>query len=73
MAEIEHLNEQRNLARIEAGLRGGDLYKSPVLVPERTIVDATPPGVDEKLGNAPVAQGRILDSWVTRRPNSSMK
>lgn len=73
MAEIEHLNEARNIARVVAGLKGGDLYSNPVPAPKRTIRDATPPGVDAKLGNAPIAQGRVLDSWVTRRPNSSMK
>jgi hypothetical protein len=67
MDTIEPFNEQRNKARVNAGLKGGPFFKNPVEVPARSIVDGYPAEVTEKMQGGKITQGTPIDSWNERR------
>lgn len=74
MDSIEHFDEARNLARVAAGFKGGPFMTALNTAPSMTFSDGYPETVSQKLdavGGIP--QGNIMDTWITRRNNSSMK
>lgn len=67
MDGIEHFDQNRNIARVKAGFKGGSWYANPVKVPARSIVNGWPPEVKMKMEAGSIAQGKPTDPWMSRR------
>lgn len=70
---IEHFDQDKNMARVTAGFKGGPFYQKPNLAPAMNFVDGTDPLVSKKLLAGPIPQPTPIDTWVSRRNNSTMK
>lgn len=68
MNSIESFSEKKNMARVQAGLRGGPFNK---LAPVRTmaIVDGYPAEINQMFQYTPIKQGKPIDVWNERRAN----
>lgn len=77
MADISGKSTQSVTAEVLAGLKGptewNDPSKAARLSPGLTFKDMVPAEVKQSMNMSTPKQGPILDSWVTRRNNSSMK
>ena len=70
---IETFDQNRNMARVTAGFKGGPFYQKPNLAPSMNFVDGVDPLVREKLQAGSIPQPTPIDTWNMRRSNSSMK
>lgn len=75
MDGIESFDEKRQLARVNAGFKGGSpsLFANPVTVPARSFVDGWPSESNAKFAPVTVSGGTPIDPWVYRFPNQKMK
>ncbi len=75
MAEtsIPSFDEAANLARVNAGFRGGNrFFSNPNLAPSMTIESGFPKEVDMKLQAGMIDQPTPTDPWVVRYPNAKL-
>lgn len=70
---IEELNEATNRARVNAGFKGGDLFKNPVVAPAMDISTSNrgPAEGDRKLQVGPTDQPPVIDPWMDRKAKGS--
>lgn len=73
MDGIEPFNQERNLARVASGMRGGPFDKKLNLAPSMNFVDGVDPLSTKKLMAGPFPQPTPTDPWVVRYPNAKMK
>lgn len=61
--------------QVLAGLKGPTVFNGEMsrLSPGLTFKEAVPAEVKESMNLSTPSQGPILDPWVNRRPNSSIK
>lgn len=61
--------------QVLAGLKGETVWNKEAsrLSPGLTFKDAVPADVQAEMNLATPKQGPIVDTWVQRRPNSSLK
>lgn len=64
---MEEFNEERQRAKVAAGLTGGPFFASPSLAPAKKFVDGVPSEVQAKLFAGRIEQQPIQDAWVNRR------
>lgn len=60
-------DEKALLARVTAGFRGGDWFKSPVQLPARQITNGWPAETMQKMNGATFPQPTPSDVWNSRR------
>lgn len=62
-------------AEVLAGLKGPTVFNGEMsrLSPGLTFKDGVPAEVKQSMNMSTPAQGPIVDTWVQRRPNSSIK
>lgn len=72
---MEGKSTQAITAQVLAGLKGETVFNGEMarLSPGLTFKDAVPADVRTELNMTTPKQGPIVDTWVNRRPNSSMK
>ncbi len=71
MDSIPPFSWVKNCAEVMSDFSSGPQFKNPNLSPSMTIVDATPPGVDEKLMQSAVSEAAVIDVWNQRRANGN--
>jgi len=68
--EFAHLNEEANRSRVLAGLKGGNLFQNPVMLPPLTFGDGIQPEVKAAQTAGPKAPViSTSDPWYSRRGN----
>jgi len=65
-------NEDTQRQKVLAGMKGGPMFANPVTLPERNFVDQ-PSEVSQKQMDGGITKNPVLDPWVVRRSNSTMK
>ncbi len=71
MNGIESFSEKRNMARVQAGLRGGGPFNKLAPVKSMSVVDGYPAEINQMFQHTPVKQGKIIDVWNERRANGA--
>lgn len=63
---IEEYNAERNRAKVNAGLKGGNLFQSPNTPQAMTVVDGIAPESQRMLGIQKPTQMGSVDAWASR-------
>lgn len=66
---IEEWNEERQIARVTAGMKGGPFFNKPNYQPQMSFVDGWEPTSKEKVKAEPLKPLPIADVWNQRRAN----
>ena len=70
--KIEEFNQERNLARVAAGFKGGDSFNNPRTLPPTSFV-GWPEQTDAKFREAgKVTKSMPTDVWNARRSNAAI-
>lgn len=75
MADMGSKDTQSITREVVAGLKGETVFNGEMsrLSPGITFKDALPDAVKQEMNLATPKMGPMVDTWVQRRPNSSMK
>lgn len=73
MEEMEVFDDNKQRAKVAAGYKGGQYFTKPLVIPARHFEDAMSTESQVSEGFMDQASGNVIDAWVERRPNSSMK
>lgn len=67
MDKIESFNEAANMAKVKAGLKGGNWFSNPVKAPARKIVQGWPMETLENVQSMQTPKGSPDAPWAYRR------
>jgi len=63
---MESYSEEKQLARVKAGLTGGPFFSNMNKQPSMKFVEGWPAGTAERLKHQPISQGTPVDAWNQR-------